>query len=451
MKTSRPLARARSRAFVSTLITPARGSWLHHRTWEFRSGHKPWREQFIDESVILHRAGLVRALQRRLRSIPELQTQPGREVVHLIHSLAKDGGRHSAITNEAAGDALPDPASVAPDDWLYLQRLLMAHGLFVIAGEFRQRARAAALHVLHECPDTSQIDVRLLLLLLEQPEQWNSVLELAADTLRHRLKADRPEVSQYLNLLGVGVSQIEPSRIVGDRWSSLIGGRRVAVVGPAPPGQQIGEQIDGHDLVIRANFRGPDQLGEPQNVGRRTDIAYFNNSDLRAVFDTSGGAHLEGLHAVVMKGNVGPSSPARALPNCKVVRSAWNPHSLLPAGEPNMLQVILFDVLAANPASIMVANANFFASPSAYDTKYRNITVGADGTKHRIGADGSTGIVLNRCLSFAREDIISNRCFTRNLAVSGHVEGDAMFDNALALSDREYLSVIDEHYGALRR
>src|SRR6185437_3043837 len=63
----------------------------------------------------------------------------------------------------------------------------------------------------------------------------------------------------------------------GDRdYYECIHGKTVAIVGPAPPGADVGAEIDTFDLVVRTNYR----LGSNDpacSFGARTDIAYYNN------------------------------------------------------------------------------------------------------------------------------------------------------------------------------
>lgn len=61
-------------------------------------------------------------------------------------------------------------------------------------------------------------------------------------------------------------------------YARYVGGKRVAIVGPAPStkGSGQGRMIDGYDLVVRINHALPVPEELKPDVGTRTDILYHN-------------------------------------------------------------------------------------------------------------------------------------------------------------------------------
>jgi hypothetical protein len=59
-------------------------------------------------------------------------------------------------------------------------------------------------------------------------------------------------------------------------YASLLGGRRVAIVGPATTicGSQQGKTIDSYDLVVRINNQWPSDAAHIADIGTRGDILY---------------------------------------------------------------------------------------------------------------------------------------------------------------------------------
>lgn len=62
-------------------------------------------------------------------------------------------------------------------------------------------------------------------------------------------------------------------------FRELLNAKRVALVGPSVNSLRSGAEIDAHDLVVRPNFKGTDEiLAQSHMVGSRTDISYYNHS-----------------------------------------------------------------------------------------------------------------------------------------------------------------------------
>jgi hypothetical protein len=82
----------------------------------------------------------------------------------------------------------------------------------------------------------------------------------------------------------------------------ILGARRIALVGNGPSlqGAALGDDIDGHDIVIRCNF--PKLKSHAPDVGTRTDIVFFNESlvgqlpALRALEPDYAGVRALGFH-----------------------------------------------------------------------------------------------------------------------------------------------------------
>jgi glycosyltransferase involved in cell wall biosynthesis len=65
------------------------------------------------------------------------------------------------------------------------------------------------------------------------------------------------------------------------RLRDYLKGKSVAVVGPAPTGSLDGEEIDRFDVVVRMNWRGPENRPDVKEFGRRTDISLYNAHTVR--------------------------------------------------------------------------------------------------------------------------------------------------------------------------
>ena len=103
-----------------------------------------------------------------------------------------------------------------------------------------------------------------------QDRLTQSLLQAGAAELRTMLAAAGPG----------GRSGIRPSEETA-LWraaESILRAKTVALVGNSATmrGQTLGRDIDDHDVVIRCNF--PEITGYERDVGRRTDLVFFNES-----------------------------------------------------------------------------------------------------------------------------------------------------------------------------
>jgi len=102
-------------------------------------------------------------------------------------------------------------------------------------------------------------------------------------------------------------------------FSRLVGGKTVAVVGPARTliGNRNGPHIDSHDLVVRFNDAGdlPSRPDLVADIGSRTDILYCNQVILRRAL--ANGATWDGLAYVVCTNNsLSFTTDGRPEPTC---------------------------------------------------------------------------------------------------------------------------------------
>ena len=108
--------------------------------------------------------------------------------------------------------------------------------------------------------------------------------------------------------------------------------------------------------------------------------------------------------------------------------------------------IALFDLLCGG-AAVKLYNMNFFVSERPYFSGYRNQSVDAQGCVCELDSLGSTGVLLNRCLSLAIHEPLSQLHFVQNLWRAGRVSADAACTEVLRMSDVDYLRALDTVYG----
>lgn len=118
------------------------------------------------------------------------------------------------------------------------------------------------------------------------------------------------------------------------------------------------------------------------------------------------------------------------------------------SGNPNMVPVMVVDLLLRGFAPLYVTGATFFLGSHPYRATQRRI-VSLDSS--RTDEFGSSGRAFERCLGISGHDQLTNMAIIRNLFREGLVTGDDAFVKALEMSTKEYLQGLDESYGVPRR
>jgi hypothetical protein len=116
-------------------------------------------------------------------------------------------------------------------------------------------------------------------------------------------------------------------------------------------------------------------------------------------------------------------------------RHCFRPDAAFYTGGPNMVPNAIFDLLLWSPSRLKIFNSNCYLGPKPYDDTYR------------LGVSEAS-VAHAACLSFGVHDPTSQRVFLANLAQRTVVEADAALANILALTDADYLSRMDSHWGA---
>jgi hypothetical protein len=130
-------------------------------------------------------------------------------------------------------------------------------------------------------------------------------------------------------------------------------------------------------------------------------------------------------------------------------RAAHNPSTLMVGGSsPNMMPLMMWDVMKVDGASLTIGGTTFFASQTAYTDTNRRF-------KHTLGRPtdetGSTGELFERCPTFARHNVTENLTLVANLAHAGAISVDTDCQRVVDLDVVDYLKELDALYGVERR
>ncbi len=249
------------------------------------------------------------------------------------------------------------------------------------------------------------------------------------------------EILQYVHSWAgsglLSVRTIDCEVPVNLRWAEATSGQDFVVYGP---GETRADQdlISDHQLVVR--IAGPGSFhweGKPDLARGRADVVYMNPETLTSIIE-------QGEHSVAILKSYPfvcvKRSQTSLLPNSRRIDAGAR---LFLRGHPNMVPLIILDLIKVPGSRIHVIGSDFFASPIAYREDSRRTT--PEGPRQT--EKGSTGNLYDRCTLFASHNVFQNRHLISNLVLAGRVSGDQTFLDACLISDEEYARRLDLFYG----
>jgi hypothetical protein len=230
-------------------------------------------------------------------------------------------------------------------------------------------------------------------------------------------------------------------------WSKKISGQQVVILGPAPTSLKKSSlrQSSLVGRVVMQDVLAWDEERDP--LGGRCELAWVSRETRMWIKETGAWDQLAPFDAVSFR--VDRASQEWAEIGTKNFRAAHNPSSLMIGGSsPNMIPLMVWDVLKVDGASLSLGGTTFFASQTAYTETNRRL-------KHTMGKPtdetGSTGELFERCPTFARHNVTENLALVANLAEAGAIAVDAECQRVIELDVLDYLGELDELYGIERR
>lgn len=216
----------------------------------------------------------------------------------------------------------------------------------------------------------------------------------------------------------------------------LIKGKSVAIVGPSSSGQSLGHEIDTFDTVIRMSADNLAEL-DPSITGLKTTISYFS------------GHTADSQQKIINLANQIPcisvSLPKFApllfrqidkcfVPNFSHVRQTVmlkHVSKLQIYTSPNLLQVILLDILRYAPSRVKVFYSNMFAKKT-YDSNYKSV-------KSLRKRSGSTQSYSLSSLTMLNHDPISNFLLIKSFYKNLFFEADPILSEVIHMEPEQYL------------
>lgn len=267
--------------------------------------------------------------------------------------------------------------------------------------------------------------------LLSDPQLWE---DRGADVQRQaaKLHADAELLKGNLGpyIKASRAARSDAGLAQDSRMSSLVRGRKVALVGSAVPQEELGQLIDSYDVVVRVGYDQEEVAQNQAALGRRTDILYCSPEELRR--------SSKSLAADVERGNLSlVVAPARGLTasqrESEWLRPADREFSLQFHGEPLALQRAVYDLLQFKPAEICLLNTDLFLSSFA------------EGYRERR-EPAAPGTLLNTLL--IQRDLKFGFTFLKTLWTAGKIVASGRAREVLALSPDEFVQALESEVAA---
>lgn len=291
------------------------------------------------------------------------------------------------------------------------------------AGHSRHRQKLlAALIYLERYQEAQQ---------LIDPMPW----EPSSRSERHRLEKMAADVhllqGRTTPLVDYARARAQELPLPGEeKFRSLVGGKRVAVVGPADTGDRLGTAIDDYDVVIRPRLMTEFTDDQVARLGSRTDISYFSGRDLTEFIPVASTAVERGELQMVVGRGLSMSSFSQESPAW--LRFYRHDYSLGFHGPPMGIGRILYDVLQFEPADIGLFNIDFFTGQTAFGAGYREA---------KDSGLGPYSIVNEIILA---HDLVFEHRLTKAIAATGLLQGHGVAGRVLALNEEDYLQKLEE-------
>jgi len=241
-----------------------------------------------------------------------------------------------------------------------------------------------------------------------------------------KLKSIFPKLSEYFKfevsyLMGHRNKQHNFNNSIDDLFGSYINNKRIAIVGPkiSPNDQSvITKEINSFDIVIVPSYNESNFKNSKFNV----NISYYN-SELQHGLTSNKFGDVTKLDFLVGRGNQMVNY------NYKFnFREAHLPKFPWIVGTPNMVPLILHDLMHFSPKTIKVFGIDFFAGQNPYyDGYYYSIT-----NENKVG--------------FAVHNLVANWRYVKHLFTLKYLEIDSMGREILELKQVEYVTKIEQNY-----
>lgn len=324
-----------------------------------------------------------------------------------------------------------DPLSLDCKRWLFLYYICIRSGFFRIAYMLRNKAFESAHFTSNISSSFDHLSLAFRGMIdsgdIEGARYYLNEIKGSYSNLRMI-----NELESYYYLKKGDISKFQKIKEndlnhLDKLYQKIIQGKRIAIVGPAPSGEQLGDEIDSFDVVIRISYRGRDKMPDKNEFGKKVNISYYGNGFSSIICDEDL-AFLKDLDFISFKTKKFDYQK-QLIQNNK--GRVFKRNGAFFNGSPLEANNILFDVLHFKPLYIKLFKINFFLS---------NITHYGD---YHANHNDSHALYSNFA-GLAHHDILSNLNFTKQLKDNGLIDVDTDCSRVINLKNYEYCAAMEK-------
>ena len=329
-------------------------------------------------------------------------------------------------------------SSLSDLDWRALQFIATANGLFITGLKFRELAIDSILgQPLHKRQPVKNVK-RYFNAAMDKQDYESAQAALNHFKSRNYDQNKLGKMELHFHLMHGhrdDVLKIAPQfyRIHDQEFADFVRGKRVAIVGPAPSDEDVAEEIDQYDIVIRTNYRGMSSLPPAEDYGSKIDVSYYNYTYTKQVLFGSSNEYLDDLKFAVFKNqaDLDRYSGRKTTAQFRLMNQI---NDYIFNGKSQMMQNIIYDLLHFEPAEIKLFKSNFFMSNQRYHANY---------------ASPTNAIQEKRSfwMNFATHDLVTQHRFTKILHNIEQVNLDKVSKQIISLCSEEYITNMSNIYG----
>ena len=225
-------------------------------------------------------------------------------------------------------------------------------------------------------------------------------------------------------------------------FQKFIKNKEIVFVGPPPVSSKDGSMIDNSDLIVRANYRSKDSLGDPVYKGSKCDISYINLEQTNHILSNKFSEWPSDITWVVGKVSGNAENIIKKLKLNKIDIKNLNARSIqrldegLFNGTLNLLPIIVLDLKGFNPKSIFVYHVDICLTKEKLDGYFPK----------NWKRNSNDQIHLHTIKTFIGHDPIVQFTILKTFWKKGFIKGDQRFEEVINMSTEKYMKSLQEIY-----
>jgi hypothetical protein len=408
---------------------------LHDLSWRRASVRADRFLRDIKEEIA---EGRPDSVTRRLRNQASLLG--GRAVVSVLVEIVR-GRMNDSVSHHDASTQLSQLAHTLDNKplnattWFTLENISRAIGCFHASHQFTRRG----LHQLSHQPIHNDHDrTRQFLAHLHQRNLTAAEHTWTTRTPTPHTKDFWKDAGHYLWLWSNHHTGT-PHWSTDTHWTHTLRGHPITILGPAPT-SLTPTHLTPTTLTARVIAPGVVSWPSDDVAGGRCDLAWANSSSTKWFAEHSQQEALARFQVTSFRTatwrQMGIANGRTAAHHKRLLPVPWD--------KTNMVPLMVWDILRVPDVELTVAGTTFFASQTAYSPHERRFK-----QDRQVATDqtGSTGLRLERCLSFSSHGLSAHHTLMALIMHAGAVAFDDEGHRVLELSTEDYLAEIDRLYG----